>query len=170
MALGFSATVPARFLPILKYHAREGRVLRIDRTADGVISQDITENFAAVVDMEAIEIGWMQFGQGTKPDLRLFPLGGAWPEAPSPQHKRGLRVVLQLSQNQGGDVRELSCTASVFLDAFDSLHDEFLAGRQDHPGKLPVVVLTHTRLERAASHKPYFTIAGWVERPETMAR
>lgn len=165
MALGFSATVPSKLLPILKYHSREGRFLRIDRTVQGVITQDITQNFAAVVDMEAIEVGWMLFGHGTRPDLRLFPLGQAWPEAPSPQHKRGLRIVLQLSEAQGGEVRELSSTSSQFLAAFDALHDDYLSSRGDNTGKLPVVVLTSAE----PGEQPVFTIAGWVERPEGFA-
>ncbi|MDQ0392201.1 hypothetical protein [Labrys monachus] len=165
MALGFSATAPTAFLPILKYHIPDGRFLRIDRTPVGTTIHDITDDFAAVVDMDAIEVGWMRFGHGVRPDMRLFPLGGVWPEAPSVQHKRGLRVVLQLSDAHGGEVRELSSTAGSFLEAFDALHDEFLAGRSANPGKLPVVVL----MGRDADNRPHFTIAGWVERPPALA-
>jgi hypothetical protein len=165
MALGFSATAPATSLPILKFHATDGRLLRIDRTPEGTVAHDITDNFAAVIDMDAIEIGWMRFGHGVRPDMRLFPLGGAWPEAPSIQHKRGLRVVMQLADAHGGEVRELSSTAGGFLEAFDALHDEFLAGRPANPGKLPVVVL----MGSDPDNRPRFTIAGWIERPEALA-
>jgi hypothetical protein len=166
MALGFSATAPATLLPILKYHVPDGRLLRIDRTAEGIVTRDITDNFAAVVDMDAIEVGWMRFGHGVRPDMRLFPLGGAWPEAPSAHHKRGLRVIMQLADAHGGEVRELSSTAAGFLEAFDALHDEFLAGRAANPGKLPVVVLMGSDPD---SNRPNFTIAGWIERPEALA-
>lgn len=162
MALGFDYRPAAVQLPIVKYHAREGQFLRIDRSARSVSATDITDNFAAVFDMEAIEVGWMAFAHGTPPDMRLFPLGQDWPEAPGPQFKRGVRLVLQLSERHGGDARELSSTSSQFLAAIDALHDEFLAGRLDNPDKLPVVVLASTKPGR----RPDFVIAGWVERPE----
>jgi hypothetical protein len=164
MAIGFSASPPTKLLPFLKYHAREARLLRIDRDAQGVVAEDVTQNFAAVVDMETIKVGWMLFGRHARPDLRLFPLGEPWPEAPSQAHRRGLRVVMQLSQAHGGEARELCSTSSQFLAAFDALHDDYLAGRIDNPGKLPVVVLT--RAEPGA--QPEFTIAGWVNRPEAL--
>jgi hypothetical protein len=164
MAIGFSASPPAKLLPLLKYRARDARFLCIDHTAPGIAARDVTENFAAVVDMERIEIGWMLFGRRTKPDLRLFPLGQPWPDAPSLAHKRGLRVIMQLSDAHGGDARELSSTSGLFLTAFDTLHDDYLAGRSDNLGKLPVVVLARAEPDRA----PEFVIAGWVQRPETM--
>ncbi|WP_448951657.1 hypothetical protein [Labrys neptuniae] len=164
MALGFVPSAPTNFLPILKYNPHEGRFLRIDRGERGLVTTDITENFAVVIDMETIEAGWMHFGRNVAPDLRLFPLGQPWPEAPSLQHKRGLRVVMQLSEAHGGDIRELSSTAYQFLIAFDALHDAYLAGRDDNPGKLPVVVLTKIEPGRV----PEFTIAGWVKRPEAL--
>ncbi|GLS17963.1 hypothetical protein GCM10007874_09790 [Labrys miyagiensis] len=103
MALGFDYRPAAVQLPIVKYHAREAQFLRIDRSARSVSATDITDNFAAVFDMEAIEVGWMAFAHGTPPDMRLFPLGQDWPEAPGPQFKRGVRLVLQLSERHGGD-------------------------------------------------------------------
>lgn len=162
MALGFDYRPAGTQLPIVKYHAVEARFLRIDRTARGVTATDITDNFAAVFDMDAIEVGWMAFGHGTRPDMRLFPLGQEWPEAPAPHFKRGVRLTLQLSERHGGGVRELSSTSGQFIAAVDALHDEFLAGRADNPGRLPVVVLAGAQ----PGGQPEFTIAGWVERPE----
>ena len=162
MALGFDYRPAAVQLPIVKYHAREAQFLRIDRSARGVSATDITDNFAAVFDMDAIEVGWMAFARGMRPDMRLFPLGRDWPEAPGPYYKRGVRLALKLSERDGGEVRELSSTFGPFIAAIDALHDEFLAGRLDNPDKLPVVVLAAAE----PGSQPDFVIAGWVERPE----
>jgi len=146
--------------------------LRVDRDEMNRSFVDITENFRALIDMERLEIGWMLFGHGTAPDMRLFPVGMPWPAAPTALHRRGLRAVMQLDPAAGGGVRELCSTAGAFLRAFDSLHDAWLAGREERPGHLPIVGLNGFTPLRGApasltkvSFQPEFAILGWAERP-----
>lgn len=171
MAIGFTpGNGSADFLPILKYDARAGRTFRVDR-ADGMsIPTEVT--FKAVVDMENVEVGWMHFMAGAAPDMRLYPLGGVWGDQPSPQHKRGLRVLVKLSKDTGGDVRELASSSASFLRAFDALHDAYLAGAAANLGKLPVVVITKTvpvtskgSGQSSTNYEPVFAITAWVDRP-----
>lgn len=175
MALGFDPGTCRDALPIVKFDASAGRFLRVDRDEMQRSFVDITANFRALVDMERLEIGWMLFGHGTAPDMRLFPVGTPWPPAPTALHRRGLRAVLQLDPVAGGGVRELCSTAGGFLRAFDSLHDAWLAGRADKPGQLPIVGLNgFTPLRGAAtsltkvSFQPDFVILGWAERPSAL--
>ena len=83
MALGFDHGSNRDALPILKFDASGGRFLRVDRDEMNRSFVDITENFRALIDMERLEIGWMLFGHGTAPDMRLFPVGMPWPAAPT---------------------------------------------------------------------------------------
>ena len=58
----------------------------------------------------------------------------------------------------------------------NDLHDAFLAGKADNPGKLPVVEITGSdriQIETKAQgtqtfRSPKWSISGWIERPEGM--
>jgi hypothetical protein len=165
-----------QFLPIVKYDARAGRVNRIDREqgVDGWMSHstDITTKFSAVMDLENLEIGWMLFAAGTPPDYRLVPNGQDAGPAPTDKHKRGVRVLMKLAKDAGGDVRELTTSARTALGAFSALHDAYLAGLAENPGKLPVVKMIGTKAvtsgqgaKKSTNYAPEFTIDGWVARP-----
>ena len=176
MALGFDTGACRDALPILKFDASAGRFLRVDRDETRRQFIDITENFHAAIDMERLEVGWMLFGQGIAPDMRLFPVGTPWTQAPTVLHRRGLRAVLQLDPAAGGGVREICSTASGFLRAFDSLHDAWLSARGENVGRLPVVsVAGFTPLHGGpvgvarVSYQPDFVITGWVDRPDALA-
>ena len=141
MALGFDSSACSDALPILKFDAGSARFLRIDRDDRQRHFIDVTEKFRAIFDMERLQVGWMLFGHGAAPDMRLFHVGEPWPAAPTALHRRGIRAVLQLDPVIGGGVREICSTAAGFLRGFDALHDEWLAARHDNPGRLPVVGL-----------------------------
>jgi hypothetical protein len=163
------------FLPIVKYDARAGRMFRVDK--DGGVSTpvDITRNFKAVFDLANVEIGWMAFAAGTAPDLRLVPLGADLPEKPSANHNKGVRFLVKLSKENGGDVRELAGTSKAMLNSLEKLHDEYLAGLSDNPGKLPIVALIDTIAVESGSgqykntnYTPIFEIVGWSARPNDL--
>lgn len=174
MAIGFTpGNGGADFLPILKYDARAGRTFRVDR-ADGM-SIPTEVQFKAVVDMENVEVGWMHFMAGAAPDMRLYALGSAWGDQPSKDHKRGIRVLVKLSKDTGGDVREVASSSAAFLRAFDALHDAYLTGVAANPGKLPIVVITKTvpvtskgNGQSSTNYEPVFAITGWVDRPQDL--
>jgi len=160
------------FLPVVKYDARAGRMFRVDKGADGSESIDITKAFKAVFDFENVEVGWIRFGAGVAPDFQLVPLGTQLPAKPSEEHRQGVRMVVRLSKECGGDVREIAGTSAAFLGGLEKLHDEYLKGLAANPGKLPAVVLADTRAvesgsgaKKSTNYAPVFEIKGWVARP-----
>ena len=95
------------FTPVLKYDARAGRFFRVDRvdTGNGFASEqvDITQGIKFIADFENIEVGWIVFTPGSAPDFKLVPIGSQLPDRPSAVHKNGLRFMLKLSKECGGD-------------------------------------------------------------------
>jgi hypothetical protein len=179
MALGFqysNGEGSGDITPYVKYIATAGRMFRVDRTNDGTgyvnTQHDITRSFKAVVDLEHFEVGYINFGTGGAPDFVLVPFGSIMPQRPSQAHKQGARLMLKLGADCGGDVRELSSTASAFLKGLDELHTAYEAGKAANPGKLPVVTLRDTvgitlgqGDKKSTNYQPVFEIVGWVNRP-----
>ena len=178
MALGFEygGTGGANFLPIVKYDARAGRFFRVDRE-DGVSTPtDITRSFKAVFDFENLEVGWISFNAGSAPDFQMVSHGSGFPERPSENHKRGIRMVVKLSQECGGDCREMAGTAAAMMKGIDLLHNDYISGLKANPGKLPVVVLEDSvaiesgaGAKKSTNYQPVFKISGWVKRPTDLA-
>ena len=178
MALGFTETSGADFLPIIKFDARAGRFFRVDRTqgTDGWSSNsvDITQGFQAVFDFANIEAGWAAFVDG-RPSFAMAPVGGPFPAKPSENHKQGFRITVMLGKKVADGeppVREMASTAMGVRRAIDALHDEYVAGLGANPGMLPVVACdTTTAIEsqtpagKTINYAPVFTIKKWVKRP-----
>jgi hypothetical protein len=178
MALGLnigSAGGGKDFLPIIKYDARAGRIFRMDRE-DGVSTPvDITRNFKAVFDFENLEVGYLHFAAGSPPDFQMVPFGSALPAQPSKDHKQGIRVCVKLGGEIGGDVRELAGNSGAFISGIDALHDAYMSGLKQNPGKLPVVGLADTlAIEskgqglKSTNYRPVFEILSWVSRPKDL--
>lgn len=181
MAFGFNYESNAGdIVPVLKFDARAGRFFRVDR-ADGVNNPvDITQNFKAVMDFENIEVGYINFPAGAAPEFRMVPIGSAMPENPGGKFRQGIRMMLKLGKDCGGDIREIATTAKAVLGAFDACHTEYLAGAKENPGKLPVVslettvpIVTQGRDERGnpvktTNYAPVFKIVSWVNRPDDL--
>lgn len=180
MALGFTeaSSNGGDFLPIIKFDARAGRFFRVDRTAgnDGweSHSEDITQNFSAVVDLHNIEAGWAAFIDG-RPSFAMAPVGERFPEKPSDSHKQGFRCKVKLGKDAAGGqpaIREFASTAQGVRKAIDALHDQFLKEVGDNAGKLPVVtceqtiaIETQTPAGKTINYAPAFKIKSWVKRP-----
>src|SRR5258707_577047 len=146
---GFS-TAPSEsgdFLPSVKDDARAGRMFRIDRidNGNGFESEavDITANLKFIADFENIEVGWINFTSGSAPDFKLVPIGTQLPDRPSAVHKNGLRFMLKLSKDGGGDkpIREIAGTSKAFLSGIEAVYTAYLAERGKYPGKVPVITL-----------------------------
>ena len=185
MAFGFNYESSAGdIIPIVKFDARAGRFFRIDRS-DGVNNPvDITGSFKAVMDFENIEVGFIHFPAGSAPEFKVAPIYQPMPENPGGKFRQGIRMMLKLGKDCGGDIREIASTAKAVLSAFDTCHTEYMAGSKANPGKLPVVeiardknrnleivpIVTQGRDEKGnavktTNYAPVFRITSWVDRP-----
>ena len=176
---GFSteASAGGDFLPIVQYDARAGRFFRRDRvdTGNGFANEqvDITQGIKFIADFENIEVGWIIFTPGAAPDFNLVPIGTQLPDRPSPNHKNGLRFMLKLSKECGGDkpIREIAGTSKAFLSGIEAVYTAYLAEKGKNPGKLPVLtvdkitpVKTGTGAQSSTNYHPTFKIGGWAPR------
>lgn len=181
MAFGFNYESSGNdIVPVLKFDARAGRFFRVDRSDGQNNPVDITQNFKAVMDFENIEVGYINFPAGAAPEFRMVPIGSQMPENPGGKFRQGIRMMLKLGKDCGGDIREIATTAKAVLGAFDSCHNEYLAGVKANPGKLPVVelettvpIVTQGRDEKGnpvktTNYAPVFKIASWVNRPDDL--
>jgi len=174
---GFS-TEPSSgdFLPIIKYDARGGRFFRVDRGVDGKEPVDITDSFAAVFDLENVEVGWMNFS-GPQPDFKLVPMGSPLPVRPSENHKNGVRVLLKLHPSCAGTekpIREFSTTAKAALNGIEKLYMAYSQGKPAN-GKLPIVAMrgstpvkTGAGDRQSTNYVPKLEIVGWANRPSDL--
>jgi hypothetical protein len=166
----------ADFLPIVKYDARSGRMARIDREGGESHSHDISRTFKAVFDFENLEGGYIRFAAGMAPDFRVARLADGDPIAnPGDGYKKGVRVLVKLAKDCGGDVRELASNARAFVKAAKKLYGEYLEGVKKNAGKLPVVAMNDSYAEtsgegatKSTNYVPVFEITGWVSRPDDL--
>jgi hypothetical protein len=165
------------FLPVLKYDARAGRFFRVDRvnTGGGFVSEpvDVTNGFKAVFDLENVETGWLKFTPGAAPDFCLVRMGQPLPPRPSDGHRNGVRLMVKLAKEIGGDrpIREVANNALAFLSGLEALHLDWQAQKAGNEGKLPVVALESTLpitsgsgTQKSTNYQPRFKIVGWAPR------
>jgi hypothetical protein len=195
-SLGFTYDAPVGdFTPIIKYDAKSGLITRIERvqTAAGWQNEpvNITDEFKALVDLENVEVGPINFNTGGAPSFLMVRrddvVAGktALPAAPDTNHKSGVRFMLKLAKGCGGErpVRELAQNSRAFLTGFDALNKQYLAEKDAHPGQLPVIALdgkpvpvkTGSGLRSSTNFHPKFKIIAWGPRgdlvyvPKTLA-
>ena len=176
MALGLNyGSAGGDFLPILKYDARAGRFFRVDKENGESTSVDITRNIKFVADFENVEVGFIMFPPGAAPQFHMVPLGTPLPAKPGPDFKQGVRLLVKLGAESGGDVREIASSAAAFLRGIDALHSAYEAGKAANPGKLPVVVCADTLpiesgsgAKKSTNYTPVFEITAWAPRPKDL--
>jgi len=175
MALGINYEASAGgddIIPVVKYNAKAGRWIRVDREDGKNDEVDITRNFKAVFDFENVQVGSISFASGKAPEFCVVKYGERIPQPPTSEYKTGVRILVKLHNDCGGDVRELASVAKAFLSGMDELHDAYLAGAKSNPGKLPVVVMSDTipitsegKNQKSTNYAPKFEITAWVSRP-----
>jgi hypothetical protein len=182
---GFSTEPSAGgdFLPIVKYDARAGLWFRIDRvdSGQGFLPEpvDITRNFKAIFDLENLETGWIAFPSGSAPLSSLVRMKdllakeAQFPAQPGETYKHGLRFMLKLAKDIGGDkpVREVMGTSKAFLNGIESLFRDYLRDAPANAGKLPVVMMDGIAMIKSGSgnrvssnFRPNLKIAAWAPR------
>jgi hypothetical protein len=157
--------------PLLKYDARVGRFYTQDRVYERGewqnVQNDVTDNLRVLFDLDNLKIGWIHFPKGAAPNCSLVPAGEEIGEAPTEDHREGLRVMALLSGES--QAREVLSTALGLWNAIDRLHDDYVDGAAEHPGQLPLVTAAkfNTVKNKAGgvSVEPMFSILGWIERP-----
>src|SRR5919106_1272247 len=161
--------------PIVKFDAKEGK-LKID---DGVID---LKKFKAIFDLEGLELGYCRFNEGAAPDWRMAPATNEQavkalqrPEGSEARpYKWGFRLNLKLTKelaNGAPDIREFASNSYVTLNGIDQLHDDWMAEKNNHPGKLPVVTgksMTTIPGKFGRLYQPVFMIAGWIDAPKDL--
>jgi hypothetical protein len=170
--LNYDTAASGDIIPIVKYDSRAGRIFRIDRE-NGQNSQiDISRGFKAIVDLENVEKGFIDFPPGSAPSFTLVPLADPMPQHPGGTAKQGVRLMMKLHRDSGGDVREMATSAKAAMRGLDLLHTEYSAQAAANPGKLPVVEMTNTipitsegQGQKTTNYQPVFAIVGWVPRP-----
>jgi hypothetical protein len=176
---GFS-TAPAGnsdFLPIVKYDARSGRITRVDRVQDETGNfynepVDITQTFKALADFENVETGWILFPPSSAPDFKLVPIGSQIPQQPTPDHKNGVRFMLKLAKECGGDkpIREIAGNSKALLGGVEAVYTQYLREKDANPGRLPVITMQKPTPVKSAggstNYHPTFKIVGWSERKD----
>jgi hypothetical protein len=125
--------------------------------------------FRAIFDLANVERGWIAFLKGVGINAKLVPAGDDPGDQPSEDHREGLRVVLKMDRELGGELREMISTWGAMWTAIDKLHDDYLAGAIKHKDQVPVVEVAGTREETTSKgdtiHIPIFKIVSWVQRP-----
>ena len=117
---------------------------RVRRMAAGkVCRRTALRDFRAALDLANLEIGWVKFPRGAPPELHLVPAGQDIGKSPGEGFKQGIRLLALLSGEKAA--REMFSTAGTVWDAIDDLHDDFLAERDDHPGRADRHAVRHHR-------------------------
>jgi len=177
---GFPETASGNgeIIPVVKYNAKAGRFFRVDRTqdADGNYSNDevdITQTIRFIADLENIEVGNILFVPGIAPDFQLVRMGELVPPPPTENHKYGVRIMIKLSKECGGDepVREIAGTSKAWLAAIEHIYPQYLAEKDANPGKLPVLtvekiapVKSGSGARQTTNYHPTFRLSGWAPR------
>lgn len=170
--LNYESQASGDIIPIVKYDSRAGRIFRIDRENGQNNQVDISRNFKAIVDLENVEKGYIDFPPGSAPSFTLVPLDDPMPSHPGGNAKQGVRLMMKLHRDCGGDVRELATSAKAAMRGLDLLHTEYSAQLAANPGKLPVIEMTNTipitsegQGQKTTNYQPVFAIVGWTPRP-----
>src|SRR5579862_577570 len=141
MSLGLSAYhASGPFSPRLEFNAKSGRVTSVERDAagTGVIRCDVTMSQPVVAfDIGSLEVGWINFQNGSAPSFLVVPFGQPMPARPDREHKAGFRSRVWNGQTE--TAREFSASAATTIGAIEALWDRVIATPEAAAGKIPVI-------------------------------
>lgn len=157
------------FTPYLAFNAKAGRWYTKEDKPDAELYEVM--NMTAIFDIENIRTGWFLFASGVAPVKQFDPsLSEAAPK-PGENFKRGFEIKVYSDKNFGG-AREFSSTAGAVIDAMNSVHDQWMAGKDANPGKLPVVQCTGVvpvTGKHGTNYSPTLSIVSWADRPAELS-
>lgn len=157
------------FTTYVKYNAKAGRwYTKADE--QNAEEYEVT-NMTAIFDIDNIRTGWFLFAAGVAPVKQYDPsLTEAAPK-PGEGFKRGFEMKVFSDKNLGG-VREFASTAGAVIDAMNSVHDQWMAGKEANAGKLPVIQCTGVvpvTGKHGTNYSPTLQIVSWADRPAELA-
>jgi hypothetical protein len=132
------------------------------RTGDWYWGGERIENPVFLADLKNLAEGWIYYPKGMRRE-RLFDPEGGWPPCPSSEHKQGMLVRVKMQGAITG-VGDFTATAIGALKAFDRVHDQFMAEREKHKGKVPILAAAGKEPFGLAV-APMLRLQGWAERP-----
>jgi len=170
------------FLPGLRFNARDGVFLRVDRTLDSdgkwenslVNINEAMATEGVLMDIANIQLGWLRFEGQVDIQTQHHSLGPI--PQPSQWHKEGVKLELWLPQStsDGSPLREFSHTAAGVKNAINDLHTAWERGAENidpverESGEtvpLVKVSIDSFKTKNGSFWKPIFEIAGWLPRP-----
>ncbi len=178
MPLNIKTEGTCDFLRIIKYDARAGRMIRVDRTqgTNGWDTEeiDITDDFTGVFDFDNAEEGHLAFING-RPDFVMVLVGEAFPDQPSEGHRHAFRIPIYSKKLLGG-LREFSHTAVTVTGVFKALYETWETAPERGNGKVAVVRLAGTTAKKinvpgggqSTVYVPGLVIEKWIDRPDAL--
>jgi len=157
------------FKVYVKYNAKAGRFYTKEDKPEAE-EFEVTD-LTAIFDMDNLKTGWFLFAPGVAPVKNMDPSLSESAPKPGDGFKRGFELDLFSGKNLHG-VREFSSTAGAVIDEMNELYDAWIASRDSHPGKLPVVkcagVVPVTN-KHGTNYRPKFEIVSWADRPAELS-
>jgi len=167
----------SRFLPIVKFDVKLGEFIarNSEPQSDGTwdrTEEEIKLPIKAVVDFENLRCGWVLYKP--KYDAVLVRAEEKMPQRPSPAHKQA--ISLQLFFKDIG-LREFTPSSKTVMRVIDKLHTDYMAERDENPGKMPVVEFQGTETVKVKTPEgelkfkaPTCKIIGWTAAPEAFSK
>jgi hypothetical protein len=171
-----------KFLPSIRFNAREGVFSRVDRSLDAegkwanelVNINDPLAIEGVLMDITNIQLGWLRFEGQVDIQTQHHSLGPI--PQPSDFHKDGIKLEVWLpkSTSEGSPLREFSHTAAGVKNAINELHTAWERGADNvdamerEAGEivpLVKVVIDSFKTKNGTFKKPIFEIVGWFPRP-----
>lgn len=177
MFLDESTSGGSRFLPIVKFDAKLGEFIAVNKEPQSDGTWDKTEEeikfpVKAVADFDNLRCGWVMY----KPKFNAVFARAEEKMPPKPSNEHKQTISLQLFFKDLG-LREFSPGSRTVMRVIDKLHTVYLAEKDANPGKMPVVEFQGVETVKVKTPEgelkfkaPTCKIIGWTLPPEAFVR
>lgn len=147
-------------IPAKSFYIRDGD----EKTATKAFAKGV------VLDIENMKTGWQKSEgiAGKPPEWQWNDSLTIWRPRPDEDYKKGFSIRCAITADQSATWEQAGAGA---WNAFTGIASDLKTGSQANPGKLPMVKMTDTKLEkftRGSTVTPVLEIAKWVARPECL--